>query len=83
VCIRELYTVYGEREKLWINGRIIEWLGLEETTEIIRCHLPVQAAQSPIQPSLEHLQRRRIHSLFDRPMPMPHCPLNKLLPPNI
>ena len=56
--------------------RIIEWLGLEGSSRIIKlqtsCHMqghqppyliPDKAAQGPIQLGLEHLQGRGIHSL--------------------
>ena len=58
------------------NHRIIEWLGLEGSSRIIRlqprCHwqghqplylLLDQAAQGPIQRGLEHLQEWSIHNL--------------------
>jgi len=35
-------------------------------------HLLDQVAQGPIQPGLEHLQGRGIHSLSGQPVPTPH-----------
>jgi len=38
-------------------------------------HLPLeQAAQSPIQPGLEHCQEGGSHSFSGQPMPVPHHP---------
>jgi len=42
-----------------------------------------QAAQGPIQPGLEHLQGRGIHSLSGPPVPAPPHSLGKELPPDI
>ena len=42
--------------------------------------IPDQAAQGPIQPGLEHLQGRGIHSLSGQPVPAPNCSLGKELP---
>jgi len=39
-----------------------------------------QVAQGPIQPDLEHLQGRTIHSLFGQPVPAPQQYLCKELP---
>ena len=41
----------------------------------------VQAAQGPIQPGLDHLQTRGIHSLSGQPIPTPHHSHSKELPP--
>ena len=71
------------------NHRVIEWLGLEGTSRIMRLqpsyHQPphlilYQLAQGPIQPVLEHLQGRGIHSLSGQPVPEPHHSLGKELP---
>ena len=66
----------------WPNQchRIIEWLGLEGTSRIIKLQshcrrqgrqpphsILGQAAQSPIQPGLECLQGGGLHSLFEQP----------------
>jgi len=64
------------------NQRIIGWLGLEGTSKIIQsqppscgqgCHplnqAPAQAAQGPIQPSLENLKGWGIHN-FARKNPV-------------
>ena len=72
--------------------RIIEWLGLQGTSRIIELQPPCcrqglqppylildQAAQGPIQPGLEHLQGRSIHSLSGQPVPAPHHSLGKEL----
>jgi len=61
--------------------RIIEWLGLEGTSRIMKiqhpCHrqghqpphlIPDQAAQGPIQPGLECLQGWGIHNLLGQPV---------------
>ena len=61
------------------SHRILEWLGLEGTLKIIKiqppCHMqgcqpPDEAAQGPIQPDLEYLQRwghpQPLCSLFHR-----------------
>jgi len=51
------------------NHRITGWLGLEGTSRITKLHpLYLIPAQGPIQPGLEHLQGRGIHSLSG------HCP---------
>ena len=42
-----------------------------------------QVAQSLIQPDLEHLQGRGIHSLSGQPVPAPHSSLCEELPPDI
>jgi len=65
--------------------RCIEWLGLEGTSKIIKfqppcCRMsyqvldqaPAQAAHSPIQPGLEHLQGWGIHNLSGQPVPVLH-----------
>jgi len=75
---------------------IIEWLGLEGTSRIMKLQPPChrhghqpphlilhQAAQSPIQPGLEHLQGRGIHSPSGQPVPAPHHSHSKELPPDI
>jgi len=64
------------RTKCSQNHRIIKLFGLEETSRIMKLHPPChmqshqpphlildQAAQGPIQPGLEHLWGRGIHSL--------------------
>ena len=65
------------------NHRITEWFGLEGTLKIIRfqppCHEqghlpPDQAAQSSIQPGLEHCQGGGSHSFSEQPVPVPHHP---------
>uniref|UniRef100_A0A8V0XBP6 Sialin n=1 Tax=Gallus gallus TaxID=9031 RepID=A0A8V0XBP6_CHICK len=70
-----------------IAPSIIEWLGLEETSRIIKLHMQGhqpphlildQAAQGPIQPGLEHLQGQGIHSLSEQPVPAPHHSHNML-----
>jgi len=79
-----------------LNHKIIEWLGLEGTSRIIKLqplccvqgcqlsHLILdQAAQGPIQPGREHLQGWGIHSLSGQPVPTPHHSHNKELPPDI
>jgi len=38
---------------------------------------PDPAAQGPIQPGLECLQRWDIHNFTGQPVPVPHCPLSK------
>ena len=61
----------------YLSCSIIEWLGLERTSRIIKLQpsccrqghqpphlIPDQAAQGPIQPGLEHLQGWGIHSLW-------------------
>jgi len=75
---------------------IIEWLGLEGTSRIIKLQprhhrqgfqpphfILDQAAQGPIQPGLEHLQGRGIHNLSGQPVSAPHHSLGKELPPDI
>jgi len=42
-----------------------------------------QAAQGPIQPGLEHLQGRSIHTLPRQPVPAPQHSLCEELPPDI
>jgi len=73
------------------NHRIIEWFGLEGTLKIIwlqpPCHeqgyLPLdQAAQSSIQPGLEHCQGGGSHSFFGQPVPVFHCPHGEEFLPN-
>ena len=44
---------------------------------------PDQAAQYPIQPGLGHLQGLDIHSFSGQPVPVPHHPLSKKIPPDI
>ena len=76
--------------------RIIEWLGLEVTSEIISfqplcrgqgCQLLDevldQAAQDTVQAGLGHLQGWGTHSLSGQLVPVPHCPLSEKLPPEI
>ena len=76
--------------------RIIEWLGLEGTSSIIKlqpphhrqsCQTPHlildQAAQGPLQPGLERLQGWGIHSLSGQPVPAPYYSHSKELPPDI
>jgi len=78
------------------SQRIIEWLGLEGTSRIIKLQPPChrqgcqpphlildQAAQGSIQPGFEHLQGWGIHSLSGQPVPAPHHSLCKKLPPDI
>jgi len=73
------------------NHSIIEWLGLEGTSRIIKlqppCHkrghqppYPIldKAAQGPIQPGLVHF-----HNLSGQPVSAPHHSLGKELPPDI
>ena len=72
--------------------RIIEWLGLEGTPRITKFQPPCcsqgcqpphlildQAAKGPIQPALEPLHGRGIHSLTGQPVPAPHHSLGKIL----
>ena len=67
------------------NHRITERPGLEGTPRIMKLQPPYhrqghqpphlileQAAQGCIQPGLEHLQGRGIHSLSGQPVPAPH-----------
>ena len=78
------------------HQRIIEWLGFEGTSRIMKlqsvCHrhshqppylILDQAAQDPIQPGLEHLQGRGIHSLSGQPVPASHHSHSKEFPPDI
>jgi len=55
------------------------------TTSMPQAVLPPtdQAAQDPIQPGLEHLQKWGTHILSGQPVPAPHCPLSKIFLPNI
>jgi len=71
--------------------RIIEWLGLEGTPEVVQiqplcceqgCHVLDQAAQEPIKPGLECLQEWDIH-VSGEPVPVPHHPPSEELLPNI
>jgi len=72
--------------------RIIEWFGLEGTLKIIwfqpPCHEqghlpPDQAAQSSIQPGLEHCQGGGSHSFSGQPGPVFHHPHGEEFLPNI
>jgi len=71
--------------KLGNKECIIEWVGLEGTSRIMKLHPPHhrqglqpthliagQAAQGPIQPSTEHLQGRDLHSLSGQPLTVHH-----------
>ena len=62
---------------------VLECLGLGRVAlPWARLPPPVQAAQGPIQPGLEHLQGQSIHSFSGQPMPVPQCSLSKELHPN-
>jgi len=78
-------------QKVELYHGIIEWLELEGTSRIMKLQLPHcrqshhpphlilgQAAQGPIQPGLEHLQERGIHSLSGQPETFVY-PLTSLL----
>ena len=64
---------------------IIEWIGLEGTLKITELQPPAmgwfpppaQAALGPIQPGLEHLQGRGIHSFSGQPEQMYHHTLGE------
>jgi len=71
------------------NHRIVEWFGLEGTLKIIwfqplchgQGHLQLdQAAQSPLQPGLEHFQGGGSHSFSGQPVPVPHHPHSEEFP---
>ena len=73
------------------HHRIIDWLGLEGISRIIRFHLQragLPTARSsirsrcwgPIQPGLKHLQGWVIHNLFGQPVPEPHRSVSEKLP---
>ena len=64
---------------------MIEWLGLEQTSRIVKLQPPCyrqghqrphliqdQAGQGPVQPGLEQLQGQSIHNLSGQPVPAPH-----------
>jgi len=91
VFIQLIFTQQGAEP-----SDITEWPRLEETSGIINLqpshhrqgnqlpHLMLdQAAQGPIQPGLELLQGRGIHSLSRQPVPAPHYSHSKELPPDI
>lgn len=70
------------------SHRIIEWVGLERTLNIIQfqsqycgqnCHPASQAAQAPIQPGL---QGWSVHSLTGQPVSVPQHPMSKKIFPN-
>ena len=76
--------------------RITEWPGLEGSSRIMKLHplrhrqghqlpnsVPDQAAQSPIQPGLEHLQGWGIQNHSGQPVAVPHHSQSKELPPDI
>ena len=75
------YQASAQTQEDSIEDRSIEWLGLNGTSMFITCQLlchgraanqaPVQAAQSPIQPGLGHLQRWDNHSFYGQPSPEP------------
>jgi len=78
------------------NHGIVEWLGLEGTSRIMKLQPPCcrqghqpphlildQAAQGPIQSGLTHLPGRSIHSLSGQPIPARHHSPCKGLPPDI
>ena len=80
-----LNSSFGARVKTQAHHRTTEWPGLEGTSRITNlqslCHrqghqpphlILDQAAQGCIQPGLEHLQGRGIHSLSGQPVPAPH-----------
>jgi len=46
--------------------------------------LPLSSAsQGPVQPGLEYVQRWGTHSFSGQPVPVPHHPESKKIPPNI
>lgn len=71
--------VQANLPSLCTKWRIMEWLGLKGTLKLISFHPPAmdlplsQGAQSPIQPCLEQLQGRGIHSLSDQPVSGSQC----------
>jgi len=90
-----MWTLWNWHHLLrWSNHRIIEWLGLEGVSRIIKLQPPYlmlgQAAQGPIQPDLEHFQGRGTHNLSERSNSYflvrwthPHCSSSSYFPVHV